>query len=293
MSEISRADDFLFSQIKSGDQQGWHDLLQRYQGRLSAFARKQLRNASDCDDLVQETFLSFLNGIQRLELESSLETLLFTILRRRIIDFFRKSGQVNQVPVCRFGADDIAVEPIASSATASWYLRNEENRTVQEKILGNELHRLVLELQAESRLVDLQVWEMLFYAQMRNTDIATLLGIDEKQIALRKHRVVKRLAKSVAESSQMHALELENADQMLTSVWEALRPSCPKRSTLGKYTLGTLDEGWETFVRIHVDEIKCQFCVANLSDINTTNEKEVTSLNQKILQSSIGFFKPD
>lgn len=293
MSEISKADEFLLSQIQSGEQQGWNDLLTRYQGRLSAFARKQLRNVSDCDDLVQETFLSFLNSVDRLELRSSLETLLFTILRRRIIDFFRKSGQTNQVPICRFGDADVPVEPIASQETGSWYVRNQEARSIQEAVLGKELSRLVIELKNESRLADLQVGEMLFFAQMRNNDIARLSGMDEKQIALRKHRMVKRLAKRVAESSQIHPLDSSRADQLLTTVWENLRPSCPKRSTLGKFTLGMLGSDWMNFVRIHVEEIKCQFCIANLSDINEADEKETSPLNQKILQSSIGFFKQD
>ena len=86
MNVLSEAERFLLDAARRGDEQGWPQLVDRYQGRLLAFARSRVGNASDAEDLVQETFIGLLRGLDRFRGESSLETYLFSILRRRIID---------------------------------------------------------------------------------------------------------------------------------------------------------------------------------------------------------------
>ena len=65
---------------------------------------------------------------------------------------------------------------------------------------------------------DLQIVEMIFYAQLRNKEIGNMLDIDEKQVALVKHRLIKRLAANL--NLDMTA-QGELADEsMLTRLWE-------------------------------------------------------------------------
>ena len=53
------ADEFLIEQIRDGDQGAWRRLIERYQGRLLAFARSRTARCSDAEDLVQEAFVGF------------------------------------------------------------------------------------------------------------------------------------------------------------------------------------------------------------------------------------------
>src|SRR4051794_7009141 len=90
MAGSSEADRYLLDQIARGNADAWAQLVGRYHGRLLAFARSRLPRGGDAaDDFVQETFLRFLQAFRPFRAEASVETFLFTILRRRVIDHFR------------------------------------------------------------------------------------------------------------------------------------------------------------------------------------------------------------
>ena len=292
MTERSKADTFLIEQIRQGSEDGWSQLVARYHGRLLAFARSQLKDKTEADDIVQETFLGFLKNVESFRTQASLETFLFTILRRRLVDSFRRTGRRGEVNLCSMqdsSSDSSAADyfqPASEGLSASQYMQRDESRELQQDALWSAMKTAVTRLQQEQRFRDLQIIEMLFYAQLRNKDIGRLLEINEKQVALVKHRLVKRLAEEVSIDEQL-------ADAMLlTRLWEQHRPSCPKRSTIGKWLMGTLDSDWDNYITFHVDTLGCKFCQANREDLQDENAPTATtSAHQRILQSSIGFFR--
>src|SRR3954471_3339968 len=91
MAQLTEADRYLLSQITAGDSSAWSQLVQRYQGRLLAFARGRMHRKEEAEDLVQDTFIAFLESIAggRFRENASVETFLFTILRHKLIDYFR------------------------------------------------------------------------------------------------------------------------------------------------------------------------------------------------------------
>jgi RNA polymerase sigma factor (sigma-70 family) len=302
MSELSDADRYLVEQIRAGDQDGWTQLVSRYQGRLCAFARKQLKE-QDAEDAVQETFISFLKGINSFEDRSSLETFLFTILRRRIVDVLRQKGRIVDSKTCELSRDDAGQDPLeqipqTDITSASVYLQHNETVAQQRDALRVALGRAIVNLQSDLRFRDLQLIEMIFYAQMRNNRIAELLSISEQQVALLKHRFVKRVAKSIHEERADGSpdgqviTESEPPEHLLIEVWELVRPTCPKRSTLGKYTLRTLEADWMDHIQFHVDQLGCRLCRANLDDMHQQIDDEAAkSFSDRVMQSSIGFFR--
>src|SRR5207247_1475032 len=62
MANLSEADRYLLERISAGEAEGWTQLVQRYQGRLLAFARGRLSRKEEAEDLVQDTFVAFLEG---------------------------------------------------------------------------------------------------------------------------------------------------------------------------------------------------------------------------------------
>lgn len=293
MTERSKADIFLIEQVQQGSEDGWSQLVTRYHGRLLAFARSQLKDKSEADDVVQETFLGFLRNVESFRTQASIETFLFTILRRRLVDSFRKRGRRDEVTLCSLQdsrGDSSAADyfqPESEELSASQYVQRNETREQQQDLLWSALDSAISRLQQEQRFRDLQIIEMLFYAQLRNKEIGNLLNIDEKQVALVKHRLIKRLAQNVSISEDLAD------DMLLTRLWEQNRPSCPKRSTLGKWLLGTLDEDWDAYVAFHVETLGCRFCQANREDLQSATQPatQTKSVHQRIMQSSIGFFR--
>src|SRR5439155_12770467 len=89
MSQMSEADRYLLERIRQADGAAWSQLVGKFQGRLLAFARAQRVREADAEDYVQDTFLRFLRGLDSYRGDASLETYLFLLLRRRIIDAAR------------------------------------------------------------------------------------------------------------------------------------------------------------------------------------------------------------
>src|SRR5918993_1455732 len=165
MAESSEADRYLLKRIAAGDPAGWSQLVARYHGRLLAFARRQLRRPADAEDLVQEAFVAFLTNRARFDPARSIETFLFTTLRRRIIDTYR--GRASKT--CLLGDDALA----------------------------GAMESLLKRYKQSERFRDIMILELLFYAQLRNQEVARTIGVEERAVAVLKHRWLHELADDV------------------------------------------------------------------------------------------------
>src|SRR5436190_5488005 len=179
MPELTEADRYLLERIGRGDAEGWSQLVERYQGRLLAFARSRLSRKEEAEDLVQDTFIAFLEGLKNFRENASVETFLFTILRRKLIDFFRgKQMRVTflQEALAKSNSDS-SFAPVSlqsPEATASFYMRREEQSEKLRQVLAEALDGLLDRLRKAENFRDLQIVEMIFYAQLRNKDVAQL-----------------------------------------------------------------------------------------------------------------------
>ncbi len=301
MNKLSEAERYLLDAVRRGDEQGWPQLVERYQGRLLAFARSRVRNASDAEDLVQEAFIGLLRGLERFRGDSSLETYLFSILRRRIIDSHR--GRARSVcllrDTLRTSDDDSDTGPEArlpaSDPTASTYARREETRGEMHGALAGAIGGLVQGYKETLNFRDLQIIELLFYAQLKNAEVGQAVGADPGHVATIKHRSLARIRKHLMdqqEGSSSGTDQPDIPDALLTEVWEDHRPSCPKRSTIGGYHLGTLDAAWQDYTDFHLNTLGCRFCMANLDDLKQSEDRaDLDRLRQRVLQSTVGFLK--
>jgi hypothetical protein len=170
-------------------------------------------------------------------------------------------------------------------------VRQDERQQLQQSALATALDELAEGYRQSLNFRDLKVIELLLYSQLRNRDVARLVGLDEKQVALIKHRSLKRLGRAVLEALPDGG-EGPASDALLTQVWEAQRPSCPKRSTIGAYLLGTLEEQWHAYIDFHLNTLGCRYCLANLDDLRRqTTGSSAAAAHQRILQSTVGFLR--
>ena len=295
-SPLTAADRFLLEQVTHGDETAWSQVVEKFQGRLVSFATQQLSNVTDAEDVVQETFLSFIRSLKSFREEASLETWLFGILRRRIIDLYRSRGRDLSISICSLQSDDDAAVPdfAATDPSASWYVRKQESHDADHLALRHALNEVVGRLRRDVNFRDLIVFELLFYAQQKNKRIAELVEIDEKQIALLKHRFLKKLAEQTTASHPDANEDSSVSTSLLTQLWESQRPSCPKRSTLGKFLLGSLDDKWNAYIAFHTEQLGCRFCQANLSDLENVQTTDTAQpLSSRIMNSTIGFLSAD
>lgn len=287
--EPSGADRFLVEQIHRGDPSAWRQLIERYEGRLLAYARARTANLADAEDLVQETFIGFLNSLAHYDSGRVLETYLFTILRHKICDQLRQKRIVALNPA---GSSEDWWDQIESpdDLSPSGRMAQAETERSFQETLCDLLRQMIYELRDRGAFDDLQVIELVFFAGKRNLEVADLLEMDQKAVAGVKFRAIQRLHKFLAErkESEQGLLDELQADITVAKVWRERRLTCLKRGTLGSYELGVLDDPWKSYTQFHLDVVGCPMCLANLADLHV-EAGEVAPTTEAIFASSIGF----
>src|SRR5215813_283676 len=89
----SESDRLLIQEIRQGDPRAWETLIARYEGRLLAFVDRRLRDRAASEDVVQETFVGFLNSLPNFDEKRELQTYLFTIASHKLTDHLRRVGR--------------------------------------------------------------------------------------------------------------------------------------------------------------------------------------------------------
>jgi RNA polymerase sigma factor (sigma-70 family) len=303
---VTKGEQYYLDRIRQGDGQCWSDFVNRYQGRLLRFARAKLPQRADAEDVVQETFVAFVRSIARYRGECDLETYLFSLLRRKIIDSYRSTG-ARRVCLIQDAYEGSGQEPPSDpldvmqgpAQTASWYARADEQYDAQKTALAEALGSLIDGMKKALRFRDLQVIELLLYGQLANKDVAKAMGLDEQAVALIKHRALKQIHENldrrglrVDDGLTNPQSEIRNPkyESLLTDLWEHYRFSCPKRNTIGAYMLGTLEPDWQRYVAFHLNLLGCRFCRANLDDLQSrSQETQQEAFQARIMESTIGF----
>src|ERR1700681_2877741 len=89
----SESDRLLIRQIRQGDSRAWDNLIARYEGRLLAFVERRLHDRAASEDVIQETFIGFLNSLPNFDERRELQTYLFTIASHKLTDSLRRIGR--------------------------------------------------------------------------------------------------------------------------------------------------------------------------------------------------------
>lgn len=76
--------------------------IANYGDLLFNYASSRVRTAEIAEDIVQETFISALRTMKNFRGESTEKTWLFAILKRKIIDHYRKSSTTKEINESRF-----------------------------------------------------------------------------------------------------------------------------------------------------------------------------------------------
>ncbi|NQV32015.1 MAG: sigma-70 family RNA polymerase sigma factor [Phycisphaeraceae bacterium] len=299
MMNVSQAEQVLLDQIRLGEEEAWSQLVNRYQGRLETFARARLGQKHDCEDIVQDTFIAFLRALPKFRGECNLETFLFTLLRRKIIDSYRRKAARHicliQDVYNSHASDEKASDALdcfeAGSPAVSWYARNQEQTDRQHTALEQALYGLVNGYKKQLSLLELKVVEAIFYGHLSNADTAQLLGITANRVGVLKHRCIKQIRSHMDQTAMVIESDGTVLESMLTDIWQNSRLSCPKRSTVGAFLLDTLDKDWRDYVDFHLNTLGCHYCRANLEDLKRQNAENNSprSLHVRIMESTIGF----
>jgi hypothetical protein len=81
----------------------------------------------------------------------------------------------------------------------------------------------------------------------------------------------------------------------LGAIWRRERLSCPTREELGSFLLGVLEPGLADYIRFHLEQVGCRWCLANYEDLqrqHTGSTPQDQLRRQKYFQSTAGHLRP-
>src|SRR5579864_7501796 len=131
----SDSDRLIIAQIRQGDTRAWEDLIARYEGRLLAFVQRRLHDRAASEDVVQETFVGFLNSLPNFDDKRELQTYLFTIASHKLTDHLRRSGR-HPLQHISDGPDDLLHQKMDENPAASSVARGQERKALESDALA-------------------------------------------------------------------------------------------------------------------------------------------------------------
>ncbi len=102
--ELASSEDELVIRLKAGDELAFRSLIEEYNAPLRRVARRYVATDAAADEVVQDTWVGVLRGIDRFEQRSSLKTWIYRIL----LNIARTRGvrDKRSIPFASLAADD-------------------------------------------------------------------------------------------------------------------------------------------------------------------------------------------
>ena len=192
----SEGDRLLIQQIRQGDQRAWESLIARFEGRLLAYIQRRLRDRATSEDVVQETFIGFLNSLPHFDDQRELQTYLFTIASHKLTDHLRRSGRHPLHPASDHPSD-VLQQQIDHHPAASSLARSQERRELESEAIARCLGAIIRQWQERGDYIRLKVLELLLVKGWANRDVAAHLGVTEQQVANYRFAAVKKLTEKI------------------------------------------------------------------------------------------------
>jgi RNA polymerase sigma-70 factor (ECF subfamily) len=188
----------LVAQFRSGREQAFVEIMERYRRRIFGLAQNLLRNVSDAEEITQDTFIRAHRGLAEFRGDSSLATWLYRIAlnlsRNRYWYFFRRRRQDSISLELSLGED--------SSATFSDLIAAESRSPLQETVT-QEFTDLVARCMEKLDPTHREILTMRNILNLPYEEIANTIGINVGTVKSRIARARENLRKlMVAEAPE-------------------------------------------------------------------------------------------
>ncbi|MCH2202309.1 MAG: hypothetical protein MK102_10085 [Fuerstiella sp.] len=129
------------------------------------------------------------------------------------------------------------------------------------------------------------------------TDLELMSWLDERLPSERMSELEQRLRIDDSLKVRLSSL-IQHRDQgghSIGEIWYRAGLSCPGRSELGGYLLGTLSAQATDYLEFHLMTIGCRLCQANLEDLreHSDNAGDTEVRRRRFFESSAGLLAPD
>lgn len=185
----------MIEQIRAGDAAAWQALIDRYEGRLLAYAESRIRNRAASEDIVQEVFVGFLTSLPNYDVSRPLESYLFSICAYKLTDHLRREGRRPSIQMHprSSGSAGGSREPAGSARGASSIVRSGERRRIEAAVIEKAMREQIDHWKDDQQWTKLRVIESLIVRGMSNQQVAEQNGLSPQQVANLKSDFQTRL----------------------------------------------------------------------------------------------------
>jgi RNA polymerase sigma-70 factor (ECF subfamily) len=135
----------LIAAVRGGDPSSFEPLIQRYQARVFATARRYARHQSEVEDIVQEVFIKAFQRLESFRSDAPFEHWLMRVATRTCFDFLRAHQRRRETTFTELSGQEAAwLERFATQPD----LANEDAQAARQL-----LERIFLQLSPPARLI--------------------------------------------------------------------------------------------------------------------------------------------
>ena len=196
----------LLERLRQGDEAAFASLVDRHHGSLLRLAMAYVSDHSIAEEVVQETWIGVLEGVDRFEGRSSLKTWIFRILTNKAkTRGVRESRHVSFSPLAasQENPEEPAVDPTRFQTTGHWagywvsYPQPWDENTPEKLLLSQEgttfLEQAIEALPGKLR----QIIVMRDVEGLSSDEACNILGISETNQRVLLHRARSRVRKAL------------------------------------------------------------------------------------------------
>jgi len=195
MPEPPDSDRLLIDRVRTGEDDAWQELIDRYEGRLLAFVESRL-GRRDADDVVQETLIGFLTSLPNYDASRSLESYLFSIAAHKLTDQLRRDGRRPALSLT--GTDGGSDRDLPSpQRRVSSVAQSGERRHLEAAALAQAMADILDRWREQNDFVKIKCQELLLVQGLPNKEVARQLSLTEQQVANQKFEFLARLRTAV------------------------------------------------------------------------------------------------
>lgn len=100
----------LVEKAKAGDKSAFEQIAKRYQKPLEHFVTRYLPDSEENKDIAQETLIALYKNLNKVDLNKSLSTYIFTIAKNKAISYLRKNKRLVPLDESIVGQTDIVIK---------------------------------------------------------------------------------------------------------------------------------------------------------------------------------------
>ena len=179
------SDEKLARQILSGDTAAFEDLMNRYKRSIFTIAYRMMGNYHEAEDITQEVFVTVYNKLYQYDSSKKFGPWIHRIAVNTCISTLRKRNKVvsisfdeTYVPVNELELNDLYEDP---------------HLIVEQQELKAEIEEALLELPESYRMVLVLRYQL----DLKNQEIAEILGVSRENVDVKIHRARKALRKTI------------------------------------------------------------------------------------------------